>query len=281
MPLSYSQLSLYTTCPKRYEFACIKKIPRQISAGESFGSSVHNALARFGALEVERGKRKEERDQLTMFVEETAANPHPTPDAQTLTHLWHQSFIIQGYKSKADADKERKRCEIIMKKYFDWWSKQEREVIAIESGFTLEMNNETMNNEQCSAVISGRFDRVEKCTGGLCVIDYKTSASRSQQEVDEDLQLSLYAIAAEQEFALPCTELLLVFLREDGVQAVRTTRSQHQKAAALSRILEIGSKIEHADFTATPSDNVCLRCPYRGVCEDAALYNRKTEKLKI
>ena len=137
MPLSFSQLHLYQTCPRQFEFAHIKKIPRSISAGESFGSSVHNAFARFGKEEIENGRLKMEDDQLALFSE-----PDATLNSQlstlNLTELWHQSFITQGYKTKEDVDRARKKGEVLMQHFFDWWSTEEREVLAIEKGFRLE-----------------------------------------------------------------------------------------------------------------------------------------------
>ena len=52
MALSYSQLRRYRTCPRQYEFSNIKKVPWGISEGESFGSSVHNALKKWGEAEM-------------------------------------------------------------------------------------------------------------------------------------------------------------------------------------------------------------------------------------
>ena len=66
MPLSYSQLNLYRRCPRQYEFACIKNLPRLITPGESFGSSVHNTLKKWGELEMSI-QQAAALNQLTMF----------------------------------------------------------------------------------------------------------------------------------------------------------------------------------------------------------------------
>ena len=271
MPLSYSQLSLYRTCPKQYDFACIKKIPRGISAGESFGSSVHNTLAKWGRLEEQRAKSKKQNDQPQLFSEQESPN-YESLVAHQLLELWHQNFIVHGYQSKVDADAARMRGEKIMQHFFDWWRKEKREILAIEKGFVLKEAKEKKEEKEAKEFsVTGRFDRVEKAGEGLRVIDYKTSAPRTQESVDEDLQLSIYALAAEQEFSLPCTELILLFLREDGVTEMKTVRSEQQKAAALSGILEMSAQIEQKEFSAIPSENVCSRCPYRSICEDSAV----------
>jgi len=263
MPFSFSQLSTYSTCPRKYEFANVKKIPRSISAGESFGSSVHNTLSRFGKREVENGKRKVEKGQLALFMEKEDVPPALTLD--TLIELWHQSFIVQGYASKVDADSARKRGEKIMQHFFLWWAERPREVIAIEQGFTVSLGNATEQS------IRGRFDRIEKDEEGLHIIDFKTGSLRTQEETDADLQLSMYSIAAEQIFALPCNRLTLLFLHEDGVTEVHTTRSDNQKNLAAKDITVLATAIEEEDFTPTPSLKTCKHCPYRGICNAAML----------
>lgn len=266
MPFSFSQLSTYRTCPRQYEFANVKKIPRSISAGESFGSSVHNTLSRWGKLELQNGKPTVEKDQLALFIEnEKEEDMSPLLTVDTLIDLWHQSFIVEGYANKIDADSARVRGEKIMHHFFAWWSHYPREVVAIEQGFSVSLQSDTEQS------IRGRFDRIEQHTEGLHIIDFKTGSLRSQEETDVDLQLSMYAIAAEQIFAASCTQLTLLFLHEEGVKEVHTTRSDEQKALASRHIHVLAEGIEKADFTPTPSPQVCMRCPYRGICNAAML----------
>lgn len=260
MPFSYSQLSLYRTCPRQYEFANVKKIPRQISAGESFGSSVHNALAAFGKKEMENGKLKMEKDQLTLFVDDEEPQENSLT-VESLIEIWHQSFIVEGYASKEDADSARKRGEQIMRLFYDWWQTTPRDVLAIETGFKWESPD--------VFTVAGRFDRVEKVHGGVRIIDFKTGATRPQAAVDTDLQLSIYALAAQEAFGLPCTELSLLFLREDGVTEVKTMRSNEQLKAAMEQMDTIVEGIDTEEFEPTPSRAKCSRCPYRGICDSA------------
>lgn len=259
MPFSYSQLSTYRTCPKQYEFSSIKKIPRQISAGESFGSSVHNALKKWGELELKAAVKPIESGQLTLFTEEPAESPSLSVDV--LIDLWHTSFITEGYDSKTDADSARQKGEQIMQQFFAWWSTQERRVVSIESGFKWDSPD--------LFTVSGRFDRIEETATGLRIIDFKTGTQRDQQSVDEDLQLSIYALAAQSLFQKPCSELVLLFLKPDGVFPVVTTRSQQQLTKAMAEMSDLVEGIDTDQFQATPSQPVCTRCPFRGICRDA------------
>ncbi|MDA0375837.1 MAG: PD-(D/E)XK nuclease family protein [bacterium] len=256
MQLSFSQLNTYQTCPKQYEFACVKKIPRQISAGESFGSSVHNTLSKWGKLEVDRGKRKVKSNQLALFADVSEETPLSLT-ASTLSLLWHQSFIVQGYDSKEDADSARKKGEVLMQKFFDWWEKEQREVLVIEKGFSIEVDID---------IVKGRFDRIERTNGKLIIIDYKTGGIRTQEEVDTDLQLSIYALACEEILGEKCDELVLMFLQADGITEVHTSRTEAQLNTAREIIGSISERIDDENFEPTPSESACKRCPYRGVC---------------
>ncbi|MDA1209280.1 MAG: PD-(D/E)XK nuclease family protein [bacterium] len=263
MPLSFSQLSLYQRCPKQYEFANIKKLPRSISAGESFGSSMHNALARFGKRELGVGNRETGVGQIALF--EDVSDPLlPTPESLTLsllTEYWHQSFIVQGYDSKKDMEAARSRGEEIITLFYDWWRTTNREVVAIEKGFRLQLSD--------GPELSGRFDRVEQVEGGLHVIDYKTSAVRPQEEVDVDLQLSVYALACDEVFGQPCVSLSFLFLREDGITDVVTHRTKKALQDDTNQIQTAEEGISQKIFDPTPSRQICMHCPYKNVCSAA------------
>ena len=270
MPYSFSQLNTYRTCPRQYEFANVKKISRSISAGESFGSSVHNTLSKWGKLEIGLGSRGLGLgNQLALFQSVEEESPLPL-SFDTLSRLWHQSFIFQGYASKVDGDKARAKGEVLMQHFFEWWIEKEREVLAVERGFRLKEGKDSKDSKDSQdLIIAGRFDRVEEDSGSSNVIDFKTGGLRTQEEVDADLQLSIYALAAEQEFDMPCTKLTLMFLHEDGITEVHTSRSDGRLAEAMQQIDTLGGGIEDAQFDPTPSLGACGRCPYKGVCDAA------------
>jgi len=261
VPLSYSQLRLYQVCPRQYEFATIKKLPRSVSPAESFGSSVHNTFKKWGDIEVESGKSKVESDQMFMFDsgEQTTSNL-PLSNA-SLIELWHQTFSPNAFKSRVEADFARQRGEQTMDHFFKWWSQKPRTVLAVEKGFSLAIDGLTL---------TGRFDRVEKDEDGIHVIDFKTSPPRDQNKVDADLQLSIYAIAVEQEFEQPCSMLSFLFVSEDGCEERTTERSESQLADARKQILSLHTMIDERDFHPTPAVEKCKRCPFRNVCDAAA-----------
>ncbi len=264
MALSYSQLQTYRRCPKQYEFLMVKKVPRSISAGESFGSSIHNTLKRFGALEMAAVAPEKSVAQLHLFTEAEEHRKHPTmPDLHTLLSLWRTCFIAEGYASTADRDRALVRGEKVLRQFFTWWSACQRSVVGIEQMFRLQIPSK---DEEKETILSGRFDRVERTDKGLCIIDFKTSLPRPQEEIDEDLQLSIYALAAEKQWNEPVHELLLLFLQENVVVARSTTRHRKQLDDALGTIQGLEQGIEQKYFDARPERGTCMHCPYRSMC---------------
>lgn len=269
MPLSYSQLRRYRTCPRQYEFSNIKKVPWGISEGESFGSSAHNALKKWGESELGirdsgLGHRKKMRgvreDQMGLFAGEVRPDIPSELTEDRLIALWHEAFIVDTYATRLEADFARKRGENLMRQYYLWWSVVPRKVFAVEKSFSMDV---------AGLPFSGRLDRIEETPDGIIIMDYKTGAPCTQDEADADLQLSLYAMAAKKLYEKPCAGLQLLFLSEEGVIERITARSAGQLKDAEIQIRLIRERLEAKDFRPTPSIHACKRCPYRGICDVA------------
>lgn len=264
MALSYSQLSTYRRCPKQYEFASVKKLPRALSSGESFGSSIHNTLRKFGLLEAEhtpKGSKK----QLTLFTEEHIHHQKLDLTLHTLLGFWRESFIAEGYENRAEMDAAFLSGETALERWFDWWKEKKREVVAIEKGFSY-----TVPQAE-NLVLSGRFDRVERTSEGLHIIDFKTSGPRHHDALQSDLQLSLYALAAEDLWKEPVALLSILSVTEDGVLQQDTTRTPHELQDAATSIGLLAERMESKDYSPTPSLQACKYCPYREICSARAI----------
>jgi len=240
----------------------IKKLPRPITPAESFGSSVHNALKKWGELEGKRQKAEMRSEQATLFGDHEEDTSHFSLLISTLLDFWHQTFSPEAFATRMEADLARQRGERLMEHFYQWWNKQSRTVLAVEKGFSLAMDGLTL---------TGRFDRVENTDDGVHVIDFKTFRPPTPApNIDADLQLSIYAIAAEQEFDKPCTALTFLFLEEEKYTEHTTQRTPGQLADAHKQILSLHNMIGERDFHPTPAAEKCKRCPYRNVCEASA-----------
>ena len=280
MALSYSQLSSFRSCPRKYEFAFVKKLPQPMTEANAFGISVHSALAKFGRAErVESGKRTHLRqgyggqvvdsDQSSLFDEDNVIvnKGHSLED---LLEIWGESFTHNVYENKAAADFDRSRGEKLMKKFYEWWGREERKVVGVEKGFRIRIEDERNEKRRGGEEITGRFDRVEEFDGGLRIIDYKTTMPRSQEEVDQDMQLSIYAIAAKETLKKEVKELVMLYLHEENLTQVITTRSDSELATVANNIQLLAERIDSKDYSPTPSSGKCRKCSYRRVCDASA-----------
>ena len=258
MQASYSKIQLYRSCPKQYEYAYIKVMPRAISRSESYGSSIHNALKRWGELELQHQSPTKADAQLTMFAEEPVALTEL--NLETLLQFWHEAFIRSTYTNATEAAEDEQKGVRALTHFFEWWQQTTRQVLTVETGFALELNGHK---------VKGRFDRIEQSSSGLHIIDFKTGKPREQQIVDEDLQLSVYVQAAKQLWNMPVADVSLLFINEDQTIEVHSTRSAEQLQQATDALNVSITGIEHNEFAPTPSVKTCGYCPYKNVCSSA------------
>ena len=115
----------------------------------------------------------------------------------------------------------------------------------------------------------GRVDRIDRASGGAVVItDYKTGRPRSQEDADDSLQLSIYALAAREKWGYHAERL--VFHNLEGNTRVSTERSQIEIDEAKLRVQDIAKKIAAGKFEPKAGMH-CAWCAYRVLCP-------KTEK---
>lgn len=260
MPLSFSRIALYQTCPKQFEYACVKKIPRPITRAESYGSSIHNTLKKWGELEAAHQAPPKQDEQLTMFAPEVEPQPLPLLSFATLLEQWETSFIRSTYATSKDADIDYKKGRNALEQLFNWWQQKQRTVHAIEASFKFPLGNTTLN---------GRFDRIEQSEAGLHIIDFKTGRIKPQDYVDQNLQLSLYVLAAQHTWQLPVKSVSLLFVNEHECTEVISNRTTQDLLQAEQQLSTTYNGIKAEAFPATPSEKWCNYCPYKGVCSDS------------
>jgi RecB family exonuclease len=99
--------------------------------------------------------------------------------------------------------------------------------------------------------------------GNVAIVDYKTGKARSQEDADESLQLSIYAMAAREKWGYRVAEL--VFHNLEGNVPVFSKRTEFQLAEARERVQAVARGIAEGNFKPKP-DFYCNFCAFRGLC---------------
>ena len=115
-------------------------------------------------------------------------------------------------------------------------------------------------------VVAGRIDRIDaRDDGSVTIVDYKTGKARDQESADESLQLSLYALAAQEKWGYRVGALSFYNL-EDNLPVI-TTRCEADLLAARNRVEDAAKGIAEGRFDAKPGMH-CNFCAYRSLCPE-------------
>jgi len=128
-------------------------------------------------------------------------------------------------------------------------------VLRLEEPFEIPLGN---------AVIAGRIDRIDELPDGrVAITDYKTGKPRSQEDADESLQLSIYALAAKQKWGYSVARLTFYNLEENV--AIHTVRNDIQLGETKAKVESVAASIAKGDFEPRCGFH-CNFCPYRNLC---------------
>jgi len=243
--LSYSQIETFKTCPLQYKFRYILRIPTPPSAALSFGSVIHETM----------------KD----FYQRLLAGQDPKKE--DLLQILKENWSPLGYPSKAHEEKYKKEGEKILSEYFNQAYDSKNLPIALEQTFSVKISP--------SLKVGGKIDRIDKIGDEIEIIDYKTGQSTKKKDVEKDLQLTLYALAATDGTLTYMgiikktpdpqkTKISFYFFADQ--QKISTFRKPEDFETVKKDLLKIAEEIGQSDFSPTPS-KLCDFCEYKLLCE--------------
>lgn len=241
--LSYSQIETFETCPLHYKLKYILKIPTPPSASQSFGTAMHATLKN--------------------FFEKISAGIKPSD--KMIFDLLEKNWIREGYKSKSHEKEFFNKGKLYLSGFLKQGFNPKIPTVLLEQPFTVPLGK--------SLRIGGRFDRVDDLgSGEIEIIDYKTGATiPSQKEVDKNLQLSFYALAASriptEPFGKPPEKIKLSLYFLDQQQKFSTTRTVKQLEEAEKTILKAREEIEKSDFKCSGHIFCQMGCEFSLFCK--------------
>jgi DNA helicase-2/ATP-dependent DNA helicase PcrA len=232
--LSASAIEIYEECPLRFKLEREWNLPRDVPASLHYGAAMHRILHTF--FDAQRyGREIGGDDLLELFRSDLAA-------AGIADRYQYELYLRQGMEQ--------------LRQFFEAArSAAPPEVIETERRFELQVG---------SAKLAGRVDRIDR-TGPdtVAIVDYKTGKPRSQEDADESLQLSLYALAAREIWGKRADRLILYNLENNT--PVCSTRTDAELEAAKLRVEEVAERIARGEFPSKAGYH-CAFCPYRNLC---------------
>jgi RecB family exonuclease len=236
LALSASDIQTYRSCPLRYKFARVLRIPTEQTIHQRFGIAVHQVLERY---------HSEGGTTLTQMLELLDAG-------------WRRGGFGQ---EGADGELFQKARDALTT-YHARLHGQDSEPVWFERGFSFRLGPHHLR---------GRVDRVDRLAEGAEaeyeLIDYKTSRPKTAEQLEDDIQLSLYALAAREDWKLESSRQAYYYVLDDV--RVPVPRSDSDADAVRELVLTVGEGILGQDFEPTPSPGACAICDYRIVCPAA------------
>jgi DNA helicase-2/ATP-dependent DNA helicase PcrA len=231
--LSATGVEIYKTCPLQFKLEREWRIPRDVPAALQFGAAMHRVLRTY--YDYIRAQR---------FIDEEA-----------LVELLRADLAAAGIQDGYQFELYEQQGVTQLRDFIAASRAALPEVLHTEEWFEMPMGG---------ATVVGRIDRMDRAPDGRVVItDYKTGKPKSQEDADESLQLSIYALAAREKWGYDVGSLVLYNLGESA--AVVTRRCEAELEGARQTVQEAAQQIMAGDFQATPGFH-CNFCPYRNLC---------------
>src|SRR4030042_2290338 len=158
-PLSYSQISLYQTCPLQYKFQYVDGLKPKDKWFFSVGTVLHSCAEFFFRVKVP-----------------------PPPSLEQLLQFYEQNWLSAGYESPQEEQNYRAFGREILHRFWETQIASFRMPIAVEHRFYIDIGG---------IKLTGYIDRVDRLeSGGISIIDYKSNQGLFTADyLEKDLQL--------------------------------------------------------------------------------------------
>jgi len=230
--LSASDIETYRTCPLKYKFARVFRIPSEPTINQRFGILVHQVLERFHA---------------------GGATDRGLPE---LLGLLEAGWRRGGFGDSEEERQLRAKATGALIRYHERFQGEEGRPVWFERGFEFRLGRHT---------VRGRVDRVDRLgDGSYELIDYKTGRPKSAAQLRDDVQLSLYAVGASAAWQLEAAQQAYYYVLDD--EKVPVERDEEARDWIRETVFEVADGISAQGFEPTPSWSACSMCDYRIAC---------------
>ena len=241
LSLTHYQIDDYATCPLKYKYTHILRVPIYQHHAVLYGSAMHQAVAVYLSAKMN--------EQKVSFPEVMA--------------VFERAWRSEGFLSREHEEQRLAAGRAALQRFYEEQEQGGRRPTYIEKefSFTFEGNR-----------ISGRWDRVDETESGGVIIDYKTADIHDQKAADkkakENLQLTLYAWAYRERFQTLPIRVELHFLDSGLIGSAE--RQEKEIGKLQEKIRQVAEGIRKEDFEASPTYIACQYCAYQDICSYTA-----------
>jgi DNA helicase-2/ATP-dependent DNA helicase PcrA len=241
LAVSHNQVDDYQTCPLKYQYIHVLRIPLRLHHAVVYGSALHAAVEFY-------------------LRRRAAGNATALAD---VVRAFDEAWRNEGFLTREHEEQRRQAGVEALARFYRAEEASPGAPAAVEQEFGFALG---------PTRVRGRFDRVDRTPAGVVVIDYKSSDVTDQRRADqrarESLQLQIYALAQREMTGEAPAAVELRFL-ESGLTG-RHRPTPEDLARARQAIEAAAAGIRAPRFEATPSYQVCRRCPYTQICPSTA-----------
>ena len=238
---SYTQFLTFQSCPRKYKFTHLLKLPSRGGPSRSFGTTLHHTLE--------------------IFLKNYVLDPQFSASWEKLQAIYQENWLDDWYDSEKRRQEYFRKGKKQLKLFWKDFQKHPPKIYIqqgqpfLEKNFLLPLG---------AYSIQGKIDRIDVLEDGVEIIDYKTGKARQKLGLDNKRQLLLYQIAAEEVFGLKPKKLSFYYL-EDGSK-LSFLGSEKEKEKTKEKMLQTIQEIQKSSFSAKRSP-LCRYCDYRRICE--------------
>jgi ATP-dependent exoDNAse (exonuclease V) beta subunit len=237
LTLSHLQVDDYETCPLKYKYVHILRVPIMRHHAVVYGSAIHRAVQEYL-------RRKASGIKMTL---------------DEFLRVFECSWVSEGFLTREHEEQRFQAGREALTKFFEAEGKSGVAPTYVEKEFCFFIDNNR---------VIGRWDRVDEREDGTRIIDFKSSQVHSQKDADkrtkDSLQLHIYALAYQRTFQKTPGSVELHFLGSGLVGRHEVVEADMQDAA--ERIGDAARGIRARVFEAVPEYMSCQYCAYNGIC---------------
>ncbi len=237
LDLSHLQIDDYFTCPLKYKYVHILKVPVMQHHAVVYGKAVHDAIQVYLRAKINNQKLSLEQ----------------------MLKVFENSWRNEGFLTREHEEMRFSEGKASLSKFYFKQEDSESVPDYVEKDFVFLIG---LNR------ISGRWDRVDISDGEVRIIDYKTSKVEDQQKADkkthQSLQLCIYALAYKNIYGVIPDWVELHFIDSGLIGSAQLNNADLRQVE--DKIKQAASGIRKRDFTPRPGYFTCVYCVFRNIC---------------